>query len=266
MKTIIGFASEYGFAPRRAAVAMTVLALLAGAGSSGAKDGSDTLDRAGAYAGVFAGSGRMGNRLVDVDGFANWGNPGSMVDYDDNRAVGGALVGRNFELDGTRLRVEVDATFGYLSASSNMLDPEGLDETVETDVRWLASARVGVEDSIGPATVFATAGLATARIDRSVTDIDFGPDMPERVDPDDSFSDRSTEFGWVIGVGVEAPLSDAWTLRLDGSYVDFGRDTYHVNHSSDGRCGAGGPRRPCPYQIGNRLSIVRLAIIRRFGR
>ena len=209
----------------------------------------------------------MGNRLVDVDGFANWGNPGSIVDYDDNRAVGGALLGRKFELDGTRLRFEIDATFGYLSASSNMLDPAGLDETVETDVRWLATARVGVEDSIGPATVFATAGLATARIDRSVTDVDFGPSTPEHIDPDDSFSDRSTEFGWVIGVGAEYPLSDAWTLRLDGSYVDFGRSTHHVNRSGNNRCcGNGTPRRPVSYDISNRLGIVRAAIVYRFGR
>lgn len=252
---------------RRAAVAMTALALLAGAGASVADDSRAVEDRAGAYGGVFAGSGRMGNRLIDVDGFANWGNPGSVVDYDDNRAVGGALVGRKFELDGTRLRIELDATFGYLSASSNMLDPAGLDETVETDVRWLATARVGVEDSIGPATVFATAGLATARIDRSVTDIDFGPNMPDRVDPDDSFNDRSTEFGWVIGAGIEYPLTGAWTLRLDGSYVDFGRSTHHVNRSGDNRCcGAGTPRRPVSYDISNRLGIVRAAIVYRFGR
>ena len=267
MKTICRFALGRGFAPRSASVAVIALALLTGAGSSGADDGSVTLDRAGAYAGVFAGSGWMGNRLVDVDGFANWGNPGASVDYNSNRAVGGALVGREFELDGTRLRVEVDATFGDLSASSNMLDPEGLDETVKTDVRWLATARVGVEESIGPATVFATAGLATARIDRSVKDIDFFEDMSERVDPDDSFSDRSTEFGWVIGVGVEVPLSDSWTLRLDGSYVDFGRSTHYVNHSGDNRCcGTGTPRRPVSYDIANRLKIVRAAIVYRFGR
>ena len=71
---------------RRAAVAMTAFALLAGAGAPAADDSRATVDRAGAYGGVFAGSGRMGNRLVDVDGFANWGNPGSVVDYDDNRA------------------------------------------------------------------------------------------------------------------------------------------------------------------------------------
>ena len=250
---------------RRAAVAMAALALLAGAGASAAGDGRAAVDSAGAYGGVFAGSGRMGNRLVDVDGFANWGNPGSVVDYDDNRAVGGALVGRTFELDGARLRIELDATFGDLSASSDRLDPEGLDETVETDVRWLATARVGVEDSIGPATVFATAGLATARIDRSVTDIDFGPNMPDRIDPDDSFNDRSTELGWVIGAGVEYPLTGAWTLRLDGSYLDFGRSTHRVNRSGNNRCcGNGTPRRPVSYDISNRLGIVRVAVIRRF--
>ena len=267
MKAFRRFAGARGLAPRRTAVAMTALALFAGAGPSAADAGGAARQPTEAYGGVFAGSGRMGNRLVDVDGFANWGNPGSIVDYDDNRAVGGALLGRKFELDGTRLRFEIDAMFGYLSASSNRLDPEGLDETVETDVRWLATARVGVEDSIGPATVFATAGLATARIDRSVTDIDFGPNMPEHVDPDDSFSDRSTEFGWVIGVGVEYPLTGAWTLRLDGSYVDFGRSTHHVNRSGNNRCcGAGTPRRPVSYDISNRLGIVRAAIVYRFGR
>ena len=176
------------------------------------------------------------------------------------------LAGWKFEVDGTRLRVELDGAFGDLTAQSNQLDPEGLDETVETDVRWLATARIGVEETIGRATVFATGGLAAARIVNSVTDIDYNTVMPEGgVDPDDSFRDRSTELGWVIGVGIEAPLADAWTLRLDGSYVDFGRSTHVANRAGDDRCcGVGSPRRPVSYNIENRLGIVRLAIIRRF--
>ena len=163
------------------------------------------------------------------------------------------------------LRIEIDGTFGGLSATSNRLDLEGLDETVKSEFRWIATARTGIEQAVGPATVFATGGLAAARIANSVTDIDFGPNMPSRVDPDDSFRDSSAEFGWVIGLGVETPLADAWALRLEGSYLDFGRSTHYVNRSGDGRCGPGNSRRPCPYNIENKLGIVRLAIIHRFG-
>ena len=265
MKMNLRIGSRSGPAPRRAAVAVAALAMFASAGPAGAEDGSIAFDGTGMYAGAFAGSGRSDNRLVDVDGFANWGNPGSETDYDHGGFAGGVLVGRKFEVDRTRLRVELDATFGNLTARSDQLDPEGRDELVETDVRWVVTARVGVEEAVGRATVFATGGLAAARIVNSVTDTDFSPDMPPRLDPDDSFRDSSTELGWVIGAGVETPLADAWTLRLDGSYVDFGRHTHLVNRSRGNSCGSGGPKRACPYHIENRLGIVRLAIIRRFG-
>ena len=253
------------FALRHAVLALLVLPVLASAGPAKAGSADAAFDWTGTYAGVFAGSARADNRIVDAAGFANWGNPGWAVDYDDAGFIGGALVGKKFEVGSVPFRIELDGTFGGLSATSNMLDPEGLDETVKSEFRWIATARAGIEQAVGPATVFATGGLAAARIANSVTDIDFGPDMPLRVDPDDSFRDSSTEFGWVIGLGVEAPLADAWALRLEGSYLDFGRSTHYVNRSGDGRCGPGNPRRPCPYNIKNKLGIVRLAIIYRFG-
>ena len=219
---------------------------------------------AGTYAGLFAGFGKTDNRIVDVEGFANWGNPGYRVDYDDSGFVGGPMLGKRFDINGLPLRIELDATFGSLSATSNRLDPVGLDETVKSEIDWVATARAGIEQAIGSATVFITGGLALARIDNSVTDIDFGPNRPTQVDPDDSFSAAATEIGWVSSVGVEAPFAADWRLRLEGSYLDFGRSTHYVNRSGDGRCGPGMPRRPCPYNVKNKLSIVRLTIIRQF--
>ena len=219
---------------------------------------------AGTYAGLFAGFGKTDNRIVDVDGFANWGNPGYRVDYDDSGFVGGVLLGKKFDINSLPLRIELDSSFGDLSAASNRLDPVGLDETVKSEIDWVATARAGIEQAIGSATIFVSAGLALARIDNSVTDIDFGPNRPTQVDPDDSFSDDATELGWVLGVGVEAPLAADWQLRLEGSYLDFGRSTHYVNRSGDGRCGPGMPRMPCPYNVKNKLSIVRLTLIRQF--
>ena len=121
---------------------------------------------------------------------------------------------------------------------------------------------------MGRATVFASGGLAAARIVNSVTDTDYSGSCLEkelRLDADDSFRNTSTKTGWVIGVGVEAPLTDDWTLRLDGSYLDFGRNTYYVNRSGNNSCGRGGIQMACPYNVDNRFGIVRLAIIYRFG-
>ena len=218
------------------------------------------------YGGVFAGFGQADNRIIDVDGFANWGNPGSTVDYDTSGFIGGALIGKQFKIGGVPLRIELDGMVGKVSATSNRLDPEGLDETVQSACCQIATARAGIEQPVGAATIFAAGGLAAARIEHSVTDIDFGPNMPPRMDPDDSFRDRSTAIGWGIGLGVEAPLAEAWTVRLEGSYLDFGRSTHDVNRSGDGRCGPGMPRRPCPYTIEHQLGIVRMAIMHRFGR
>lgn len=268
MTTFFRYTPSDGIAWSHVSVALVAFLAFAGAGPANADTGSVASGASGAYTGVFAGSGRARNRLVDVDGFANWGNPGSMVDYGDNQFVGGALIGRKFEIGGTPLRIEFDAVLGSLSASSSALDPTCADESATSELQWITTARVGVEEAFGRATVFATGGLATARIANSVTDIDYRGsclEMELRHDADDSFRDESLRFGWVIGAGVDIALDRQWTFRLEGSYLDFGRDTYHVNHSADNTCGRGGPRRPCSYDIENRLGVVRLAIIRRFG-
>ena len=240
----------------------------AGLGPASADTGSVASGSSGAYGGVFAGSGREANRLTDIDGFADSGNPGSMIEYDGRELVGGALIGRKLEAGGTPLRLELDVALGSVPASSNARDPTRPDETVGSEPRWFTTARVGVEETFARASVFATGGLAVTWITNSVTDIDYQGSCLERElrhDADDSFRDASPRFGWVIGAGVDVVLNHEWTFRLEGSYLDFGRDTYHVNHSANNTCGRGGPRRPCRYGIENRLEVVRLAIIRRYG-
>ena len=268
---------QRGFAWHRALIVLPALAILAGGGPVNASDGDDALDLTDTYAGVFAGFGRTDNRITDVDGFSNWGNPGWSVDYEDTGFAGGALIGRKFEAGGLPLRLEFDATFGGGSAKTNRIDPGNPadpDETVESEFRWIATARAGLEKAIGAATIFASAGLAVARVENSLTDLDrsldrsFDPPRPTpwRKDPDDSFREVSTEFGWVIGAGVETPVSDAWTLRLEGSYLDFGNSTHRANRSGNNRCcGADTPRRPVSYRIENKFGIVRLGLIYRFG-
>ena len=252
-------------ASRRATAALAILAALGAIAPAPAEAAEPAFDRAGAYAGVFAGAGRADNRIVDMEGFANWGRPGWAVDYDGSGLVAGALIGREFEVGGLALRIELDATAGRLPASSDRLDPEGRDETARSAWRWVAGLRGGLAQPVGPVTLFAAGGPAAARIESSVTDIDFTPGAPPRIDPDDSVRGRATRIGWTVGLGVEAGLSHAWTMRIEGAWFDFGRSIRRVNRSGDARCGPEGPRRPCRYEIRNRLGLLRLALIRRFS-
>lgn len=250
----------------RAVPVLAALLLLAHATPAGAacEDGDD--DTACVYAGLLAGSSRAFNRIIDIDGFANWGNPGSTLDYDDVELTGSALVGRRLHIGPVPVRFEADATFGDMRATTNLLDPQGLDETAQAKFRWIATAGAGSDFTIGRLTVFGKAGAAVADVDNSVTDIDFFRDRPPMLDPDDSFREVSTDFGWMLGAGVEAALSPAWALRLDASYMQFGQSTYAVNRGRNNRCGPGGPRRPCLYEVEHTLGLVRLGFIYRFGR
>ncbi len=217
------------------------------------------------YVGLLAGSAWSNNEIKDLEGFAHWGMPGYTLDYHDSGLVFGVLAGHRLVIAGLPLRLEIDGMIGDMTARSNRLDPEGLDETVEVEFRWLATARVGIEQAMGPVQVFASTGVALSGIDRSVTDIDSGRNIDPYVDADDSFSDHTTEVGWVAGAGIETRWSKPWDIRLEGLYMDFGQSTHYVNHSGNNRCGPDGPQRPCPYRIDNELGMVRLGVTYRFG-
>ena len=248
-----------------AILALAALLVSATGKPVGAASNDSNSGKAETYTGIFIGSGLVGNRIVDIEGFANWGQPGYRLDYGDNRFVAGVLLGTKFDFARVRLRVEFDGTFGDLSGRSNRLDPEGLDETAGSNIDWVATGRAGFDLPLGVATAFATAGLAATRITNFVTDIDSGPDVLPYMDPDDSFRTGATGLGPVIGAGIEAPLAGAWRFRVEGSFLDFGWSHHTVNHSGNNRCGPGNPRRPCPYKVRNRLGIVRFGLIHRFG-
>lgn len=217
------------------------------------------------YGGLFAGSTWLDNEIEDVEGFANWGLPGWTLDVHDSGMVAGVLGGHAFEFAGLPLYLEVDALLGDMSARSMRLDPQGMDETVQVEYRWVATARVGAEHTIGSVRVFASTGMALAGVDRSVTDIDSGLNIDPYIDADDSFGDHTTEVGWVVGAGLSTHLAKSLEVRLEGLYMDFGTSTHHVNHSGNNRCGPGGPQRPCPYRFDNELGMVRLGLTYRFS-
>ncbi len=249
--------------PGFAALLLCAGVIPAEAGQEGTEAGSATT-----YAGAFAGYGRAANRLVDVAGFANWGNPGSRLGYDGSGPVGGFLVGRKFRIGAVQARIEFDASLADISAGTRRLDPTCPDEAAETRLKWVASLRAGIEESIGGVTLFVSAGPGVAHIVNAVTDTDYsGSSCLERdlrLDDDDSFRDSATHLGLAVGAGAEMPLTGGWIMRFEGSWLDFGRSNYAVNRSGNNPCGPGGPRAPCAYRIENRLGMLRVAAIMNF--
>ena len=249
-------------------VAGACLLLVMTAAPVGAEDGTRGSLWRGSYAGILAGTGRLSNTIIDLDGFANWGRPGSTLEYDASGIIGGALAGRRFAFGGVNLLYELEWMLGNLSASTDGLDPTCPDEVAATRIPWTLAGRFGVEERIGAVRLFVVAGPALARVVNSVTDTDFSGSCLERqlrFDADDSFRSESTRAGWTLGFGLETEVTPNWALRLDGAYFDFGSDRYRVNRSGNNTCGPQGPQAPCTYAIGNRMTALRVAVIYRFG-
>ena len=240
---------------------VVLVTLTTSAAPVNAEEQANSASTEGQFAGVFVGAGQSSNTLLDIDGFADWGNPGSTTGYNKSGAVGGAFFGRQTD----NMRYELEFMLGGLTAHTDKLDPTCTDESATSKLNWTLAARFGVTDSVGQTRAFAVAGPALASIDNSVTDIDFSEPRSclkgrTWVDTDDSFRDSSTHFGWTLGFGIETEVAPNWLLRFEGVYFDFGKESYQVNLSRNNPCGHG-PRAPCTYSIDNRLTALRIGMV-----
>ncbi len=270
MACVSGTISLVSMAPRCGAVALALMSLLAVAGAAQAQGGAAGSGQAGNYVGAFAGLGAVDVRTTDTGGFSGSnGVPGQTFEYDGTGLAAGVVAGRHFHLGRARLRFEADGAFGGLPAAARQLDPVGLDETAASELHWVGTARIGVRRSLGRADVFLAGGVSVAGISNSFTDLDAGADGRMQVDADDSFDERSTRVGWVAGAGIDAPVAGAWTLRVEGLYVDFGEIVHQVENRLGGNagvCGPGGLPSPCRYGVDQRFALLRLVLVRRLGR
>ena len=82
-------------------------------------------------------------------------------------------------------------------------------------------------------------------------------------DPDDSFSERSWQLGWLVGAGAEWAVSDQWALRADVTFVDFGTQDYWVNQEGliNSKGALIGARK---YSVENQFVLSRVALVRQF--
>jgi outer membrane immunogenic protein len=116
--------------------------------------------------------------------------------------MGGVHAGYNWQMDGWLMGIEGDFDFAE-------------------NINYLASVRGRLGWALGSWLLYGTGGVAFIDTDNDfvVTSADDGPF---------SFSNGTTDTGYVVGGGVEYKIAPQFSLGLEGLYYDFGSDSSHL--------------------------------------
>jgi outer membrane immunogenic protein len=138
--------------------------------------------------------------------------------------LAGGQAGYNVQRDALVFGIEADFGFkGVTSSSSASVTEEypccaGTDFTIEQIVEpsWLMTARPRIGYATESLLLYGTAGLAIAKVDYRAIFTDTYADATE------SGSVKKNVTGWAAGAGIEGPLSDVWSFKVEYLFTDLG--------------------------------------------
>lgn len=170
----------------------------------------------GLYIGLSAGAGR-----TSVDA--------GQLDLDIAGALLGAHVGYLARLGPIGAGIELDGSWSYMDDRFDLAIGAGpfgtVNVAVTTGIDWLASARVRAGVDLGLAFVYATGGVAVARMSASATA------------PGASASASSSATGFVYGAGLELPFTQHLKLRVEALHYEFDSDAVSTSLGNIGTDG-----------------------------
>jgi outer membrane immunogenic protein len=154
---------------------------------------------------------------VGINGGGAWGS--SNWDLNGGRNISGGLVGGtvgyNYQFGQAVFGVEGDIDWADINGtSSNATCPLGC----KTSDSWLATVRGRLGYAADRFMPFVTGGLAVGDI---------------RAQSPGFATQSNTNAGWTLGGGIEAALSQNWTVKAEYLYVDLGKMNCGLN------CGGG---------------------------
>jgi outer membrane immunogenic protein len=131
-------------------------------------------------------------------------------------AFGGFQVGYNRHLGASNwvLGTEIDISLGNVKGSGTLtrFDPTipiTIEQAADASVTSFGTSRSRLGYAFDRLLVYATGGLAWARISAGRTDPEFRSD--------------GYQLGWVAGAGVEYSIDTRWSAKVEYLYADFGR-------------------------------------------
>jgi outer membrane immunogenic protein len=154
----------------------------------------------------------------------------STPDQDSSGGIYGAQIGYNWQSGFFVVGVEVDASLG--DVNSRTLDGNFITETTSIEAFGTLRGRAGI--ALGRVMPYITGGLAWAHLDATQS-------CPANATAgfcltNGGFTGTDSGFrtGWTAGIGVEALVTNQFTLKLEYLRADFGDDTWNFGTTPKG--------------------------------
>ena len=178
-------------------------------------------------------------------GHSNWINnalPFDLGSFAVNGGLAGGTLGINYQAGQFVFGFEADADWTMFQGTSAVAycSATTASAVCKTEERWLATFRARVGYAVNRFLIFGTAGGATGSIWTGLA-------------PPGTF-DISNNFGWTVGGGLEANITQNWTAKIEYLYLNLGSGICPTN------CGAA-----VPINVPFNESLVRAGINYRFA-
>jgi len=145
------------------------------------------------------------------------------INYELKGVIGGGQVGYNQQFGNIVLGIEGD--FSGTGIKGSVTDPVNA-YTATSKISWLATVRGRIGMAFDRTLVYATGGLAAARVKTTLDDL-----YPAGVVTTTS---TANYVGWTIGGGIEFALWQNWTAKAEYLYVDLGSKDYNFYEGAAG--------------------------------
>ena len=232
---------------------------------------------AGFYAGVNAGYTFSGSDKVTTSGQAlaninnvNGGARPASVSLNQGGFIGGAQIGYNFQNGPLVFGVETDLAFTSLRDSKTFVTANlpgaavgpntPLANTFGHKLTYLGTVRGRFGYAFDRTLVYATGGFAYGQVENTVNL--FGPSVaPVNGALQFTGGRKKTEFGYVLGAGVEHAFTDKLSLKAEYLYYNLANSTV----SSNVIAGSGGGGTGYSSRFKNDGHIVRAGLNYKFA-
>ena len=178
---------------------------------------------------------------------ANFSGTGSTGNFDLSGAVVGPTLGVNFQTDAFVFGIEGDFDGSWLDGKSSTTFCAnvgfGSAGQCETKNTWLGTLRARAGYAADRVLFYGTAGGAFGNIESGVNGLQ-----------------TQSKVGWTAGAGIEAAMTDNWTVRLEYLFVDLQNGTCNTTIN----CGldAGGVAANDAVKFD--ASLIRLGLVYKF--
>ena len=197
----------------------------------------------GCYVGLNVGYGWARFRKSEINQFAT--ATGAFIatrpdfDFDDDGALGGGQIGCNWQYGQWVWGLETDLQVTSIEARDRLPGLFGNTAVAggttffteaQSALRWFGTARARAGWTVTPTTLlYVTGGFAYGRVN---SHLGFGLNTTNVVATAVNFDDQY-HYGWTVGVGAEAKITQNFTAKLEYLYVDLGSADYAFNNISN---------------------------------